>query len=54
VKSAIAGFFIKTDDLIFTGTPSGVGKLNKNNNLIAYIGERAVFYFMINRRSLPI
>ena len=40
-------YTLKTGDLIFTGTPSGVGKLNKNDNLVAYIGERVVLDFVI-------
>jgi len=40
-------YTLKTGDLIFTGTPSGVGKLNKNDNLVAYIGEKAVLDFVI-------
>jgi 2-keto-4-pentenoate hydratase/2-oxohepta-3-ene-1,7-dioic acid hydratase in catechol pathway len=40
-------FTLKTGDLIFTGTPSGVGPLRKNDNLIAYLGEEQVLDFMI-------
>jgi len=40
-------FTLKTGDLIFTGTPSGVGTLKKNDNLIAYLGEEPVLDFMI-------
>ena len=40
-------YTLKTGDLIFTGTPSGVGRLNKNDNLTAYIGERLVLDFVI-------
>ena len=40
-------FTLKTGDLIFTGTPSGVGPLRKNDNLVAYLGEEPVLDFMI-------
>lgn len=40
-------FTLKTGDLIFTGTPSGVGKLQRNDNLVAYLGNEPVLDFMI-------
>jgi 2-keto-4-pentenoate hydratase/2-oxohepta-3-ene-1,7-dioic acid hydratase in catechol pathway len=40
-------FTLKTGDLIFTGTPSGVGALKKNDNLVAYIGDKMLLDFMI-------
>lgn len=40
-------FTVKTGDLIFTGTPSGVGQLKKNDNLVAYLGEKPLLDFMI-------
>ncbi len=40
-------FTLKTGDLIFTGTPSGVGQLHKGDNLIAYIGDNPVLDFII-------
>jgi 2-keto-4-pentenoate hydratase/2-oxohepta-3-ene-1,7-dioic acid hydratase in catechol pathway len=40
-------FTLKTGDLIFTGTPSGVGPLKKNDNLTAYLGKEKVLDFMI-------
>ena len=40
-------YTLKTGDLIFTGTPSGVGKLNRNDNLVACIGEQTVLDFVI-------
>lgn len=44
----ISGFFtLKTGDLIFTGTPSGVGALKKNDNLVAYLGDKLLLDFMI-------
>jgi 2-keto-4-pentenoate hydratase/2-oxohepta-3-ene-1,7-dioic acid hydratase in catechol pathway len=40
-------FTLKTGDLIFTGTPSGVGQLNKNDNLVAYLGDNPLLDFRI-------
>ena len=40
-------YTLKTGDLIFTGTPSGVGRLNKNDNLVAYLGDKPLLDFMI-------
>ncbi|OFY67805.1 MAG: 2-hydroxyhepta-2,4-diene-1,7-dioate isomerase [Bacteroidetes bacterium RBG_13_43_22] len=40
-------FTLKTGDLIFTGTPSGVGPLRKNDNLVAFLGDEPVLDFMI-------
>jgi len=40
-------FTLKTGDLIFTGTPSGVGQLYKNDNLVAYLGDKPLLDFMI-------
>ncbi len=40
-------FTLKTGDLIFTGTPSGVGQLKKNDNLVAWLGDVPVMDFMI-------
>ncbi len=40
-------FTLKTGDLIFTGTPSGVGPLKKNDNLVAYLGDEPLLDFMI-------
>ena len=40
-------FTLKTGDLIFTGTPPGVGRLYKNDNLVAYLGDDMVLDFMI-------
>jgi 2-keto-4-pentenoate hydratase/2-oxohepta-3-ene-1,7-dioic acid hydratase in catechol pathway len=40
-------YTLKTGDLIFTGTPSGLGKLNRNDNLVAYIGKTPVLDFLI-------
>jgi 2-keto-4-pentenoate hydratase/2-oxohepta-3-ene-1,7-dioic acid hydratase in catechol pathway len=40
-------FTLKTGDLIFTGTPPGVGQLHKNDNLVAYLGDELLLDFMI-------
>jgi 2-keto-4-pentenoate hydratase/2-oxohepta-3-ene-1,7-dioic acid hydratase in catechol pathway len=40
-------FTLKTGDLIFTGTPPGVGPLKKNDNLVAYLGDEPLLDFMI-------
>ena len=40
-------FTLKTGDLIFTGTPPGVGQLHKNDNLVAYLGDEPLLDFMI-------
>jgi len=40
-------FTLKTGDLIFTGTPSGVGRLKRNDNLVAYLGEKPLLDFLI-------
>jgi len=40
-------FTLKTGDLIFTGTPSGVGPLSRNDNLVACLGNKPLLDFMI-------
>ncbi|MBS0012064.1 MAG: fumarylacetoacetate hydrolase family protein [Bacteroidales bacterium] len=40
-------FTLKTGDLIFTGTPSGVGPVKQDDRLTGYIGNRKVIDFMI-------
>lgn len=40
-------FTLKTGDLIFTGTPSGVGPLKRNDHLVAYIGDKPLLDFLI-------
>lgn len=40
-------FTLKTGDLIFTGTPAGVGPLKRNDNLVAYLGDEPLLDFMI-------
>ena len=48
IISYVSGFFtLKTGDLIFTGTPSGVGRLNIDDNLVAWLGNEKVLDFMI-------
>jgi 2-keto-4-pentenoate hydratase/2-oxohepta-3-ene-1,7-dioic acid hydratase in catechol pathway len=40
-------FTLKTGDLIFSGTPSGVGQLHKNDNLVAYLNDKPLLDFVI-------
>jgi len=40
-------FTLKTGDLIFTGTPPGVGTLKRNDNLVAFIGNEPLLDFLI-------
>jgi len=40
-------FTLKTGDLIFTGTPSGVGPLHRNDNLVATLNDKPLLDFMI-------
>jgi acylpyruvate hydrolase len=40
-------FTLKTGDLIFTGTPPGVGQLKRNDNLVAYLGNKPLLDFVI-------
>ena len=40
-------FTLKTGDLIFTGTPSGVGQLKKNDNLVAYLEDKPLLDFLV-------
>jgi 2-keto-4-pentenoate hydratase/2-oxohepta-3-ene-1,7-dioic acid hydratase in catechol pathway len=47
IEYASRYFTVKTGDLIFTGTPSGVGRLYRNDNLVAYLGEKPLLDFMI-------
>lgn len=48
IISYVSRFFtLKTGDLIFTGTPAGVGPLRKNDNLVAYLGDEVLLDFMI-------
>jgi 2-keto-4-pentenoate hydratase/2-oxohepta-3-ene-1,7-dioic acid hydratase in catechol pathway len=48
IVSYVSGFFtLKTGDLIFTGTPSGVGPLRRNDNLVARLGEEVLLDMLI-------
>jgi len=38
---------LKTGDLIFTGTPSGIGPLQREDNLVAFIGSDPLLDFMV-------
>jgi acylpyruvate hydrolase len=40
-------FTLKTGDLIFTGTPSGVGAIHKNDNLVAFLNNKPLLDFII-------
>jgi acylpyruvate hydrolase len=40
-------FTLKKGDLIFTGTPAGVGKVNIGDNLVAFIGDTEMLNFEI-------
>jgi 2-keto-4-pentenoate hydratase/2-oxohepta-3-ene-1,7-dioic acid hydratase in catechol pathway len=44
----VSQFFpLKTGDLLFTGTPAGVGPVKRDDRLQAYMGERLLLDFMI-------
>lgn len=46
--SYLSGFFtIKMGDLIFSGTPEGVGKVNIGDNLKAYLNDKLMLDFLI-------
>jgi 2-keto-4-pentenoate hydratase/2-oxohepta-3-ene-1,7-dioic acid hydratase in catechol pathway len=48
IISYVSRFFtLKTGDLIFTGTPSGVGALHKNDNLVAFLDGKSLLDFWI-------
>jgi 2-keto-4-pentenoate hydratase/2-oxohepta-3-ene-1,7-dioic acid hydratase in catechol pathway len=48
IISYVSRFFtLKTGDLIFTGTPSGVGPLKRNDHLVAYLEDMPLLDFMI-------
>jgi 2-keto-4-pentenoate hydratase/2-oxohepta-3-ene-1,7-dioic acid hydratase in catechol pathway len=38
---------LKTGDLIYTGTPQGVGKVNVGDNLVGFLGDKELFNFMV-------
>jgi 2-keto-4-pentenoate hydratase/2-oxohepta-3-ene-1,7-dioic acid hydratase in catechol pathway len=44
----VSGYFtLKTGDLIFSGTPSGVGQMYRNDNLVAYLDDKPLLDFLI-------
>ena len=46
--SYISKFFtLKIGDIIFTGTPAGVGPVAENDQLTGYIGERKIFSIQV-------
>jgi 2-keto-4-pentenoate hydratase/2-oxohepta-3-ene-1,7-dioic acid hydratase in catechol pathway len=46
--SYVSGFItLKTGDIIFTGTPSGVGPVKIGDHLEGYIGERKMLNFFV-------
>ncbi len=48
IISYVSGFItLKTGDLIFTGTPSGVGPVAINDHLEAYLGDRKLMDFFV-------
>ena len=48
IVAYVSNFFtLKTGDLIFTGTPAGVGPLKKNDNLVAYLEKEVLLDMMI-------
>jgi len=38
---------LKTGDLIFTGTPAGVGQVFKEDLLELYLEDQRIFYFNV-------
>jgi 2-keto-4-pentenoate hydratase/2-oxohepta-3-ene-1,7-dioic acid hydratase in catechol pathway len=38
---------LKTGDLIYTGTPQGVGKVNVGDNLVGFLGDKEMFNFKV-------
>jgi 2-keto-4-pentenoate hydratase/2-oxohepta-3-ene-1,7-dioic acid hydratase in catechol pathway len=38
---------LKTGDLIYTGTPQGVGKVNVGDNLVGLLGDKELFNFKV-------
>jgi fumarylpyruvate hydrolase len=48
IVSFVSRFFtLKTGDLIYSGTPPGVGQVKKNDNLVAFIGDKPLLDFYI-------
>ena len=40
-------FTLKTGDLIFTGTPAGVGPVKRNDKLEGYLEDKLMFRFNV-------
>jgi 2-keto-4-pentenoate hydratase/2-oxohepta-3-ene-1,7-dioic acid hydratase in catechol pathway len=40
-------FTLKTGDLIFTGTPSGVGRVERGDLLELFLEKERIFYFNV-------
>ena len=38
---------LKTGDIIYTGTPQGVGKVNVGDNLVGFLGDKELFNFKV-------
>jgi acylpyruvate hydrolase len=47
IEYASKFFTLKTGDLIFSGTPSGVGQLKRNDNLVAYLEDKPLLDFLV-------
>jgi 2-keto-4-pentenoate hydratase/2-oxohepta-3-ene-1,7-dioic acid hydratase in catechol pathway len=47
IEHASKFFTLKTGDLIFTGTPSGVGSLKKDDHLVAFMEDKPMLDFFI-------
>jgi 2-keto-4-pentenoate hydratase/2-oxohepta-3-ene-1,7-dioic acid hydratase in catechol pathway len=48
IISYVSRFFtLKTGDMIFSGTPSGVGRLNRNDHLVAFLNDQPLLDFLI-------
>ena len=48
IVSYVSKFFtLKTGDLIFSGTPSGIGRLKKKDYLVAYLDNKPLLDFYI-------
>ena len=47
IEFASGYFTLKTGDLIFTGTPPGVGSMKRNDRLVAFIEDKPLLDFRI-------
>jgi fumarylpyruvate hydrolase len=48
IVSYVSRFFtLKTGDLIFSGTPSGVGRIYRNDHLVAFLNDQPLLDFYI-------